>query len=143
MPDPHADRLGEPPVRAADSTAPPPATGPAAGAPPPDGPAGTRYHTLRPHAVGGLGAVYVARDEELGREVALKGIQPRWADDPECRERFVREAEITGRLEHPGVVPVYGLLPDAAGRPVYAMRFVRGDTLHDALRRYHAGDGDM
>lgn len=45
----------------------------------------------------------------LGREVALKEIQARHADDPASRSRFVREAEITAGLEHPGVVPVYGL----------------------------------
>jgi serine/threonine protein kinase len=82
----------------------------------------------------------VALDEELRREVALKQIQGRFADDPESRRRFVREAEITGNLEHPGVVPVYGLLDDEAGRPVYAMRFVRGETLHDAVARFHAAE---
>src|SRR5215208_1604111 len=68
-----------------------------------------RYVPLRPHARGGLGEVYVARDEELGREVALKAIQDRHADDHSNRARFVREAEITGNLEHPGIVPIYGL----------------------------------
>jgi hypothetical protein len=68
-----------------------------------------RYDILRPHARGGLGEVFVAEDTELGRQVALKEIQARHADDPESRARFVLEAEITGGLEHPGVVPVYGL----------------------------------
>src|SRR5262249_49933161 len=58
--------------------------------------------------------------------------------DPEALGRFLREAEITGRLEHPGVVPVYGLGHDAAGNPVYAMRFIRGQTLQEAIDRYHA-----
>ena len=47
--------------------------------------------------------------------------------------RVLREAEITGRLEHPGIIPVYGLGTDAAGRPYYAMRFVRGQTLKEAI----------
>ena len=48
-------------------------------------------------------------DEQLHREVALKEIQPRHADCPDSRARFLREAEVTGRLEHPGIVPVYSL----------------------------------
>src|SRR5208283_3534697 len=102
--------------------------------------AGLRFTVLRPHAQGGLGAVFVARDEELRREVALKEIQERHADDPDSRARFLREAEITGGLEHPGIVPVYGLGQYADGRPYYAMRFIRGDSLHEAIDRFHKAD---
>src|SRR5262249_29586354 len=63
---------------------------------------GLRFGILRPHAEGGLGQVYVARDEELNREVALKEIKGDRADDPTSRSRFLLEAEITGGLEHPG-----------------------------------------
>src|SRR5262249_57670833 len=70
---------------------------------------GLRFRILRPHARGGLGQVSVALDEELNREVALKEIQDRHADDRDSRARFLLEAEITGGLEHPGIVPVYGL----------------------------------
>ena len=101
---------------------------------------GSRFRILRPHAKGGLGVVSVALDEELGREVALKEIQDRHADHPESRARFVLEAEITGGLEHPGIVPVYGLGHYAEGRPYYAMRFIRGDSLHDAIKRFHADE---
>jgi hypothetical protein len=90
---------------------------------------GLRFRILRPYAKGGLGQVSVARDEELHREVALKEIQDRHADDPDSRSRFVQEAEITGGLEHPGIVPVYGLGTYADGRPFYAMRFIRGHSL--------------
>jgi eukaryotic-like serine/threonine-protein kinase len=100
-----------------------------------------RFRVLRPHAKGGLGEVFVARDEELGREVALKQIQDHYADDPESRSRFVLEAEVTGGLEHPGVVPVYGLGKSAGGRPFYAMRFVKGDSLKDAIKRYYGTTG--
>src|SRR5262245_48294648 len=106
---------------------------------------GSRFRILRLHARGGLGQVSVAHDEELHREVALKEIQDRFADHPESRSRFLLEAEITGRLEHPGLVPVYGLGCYADGRPYYAMRFIQGDDLQDAIRRYHrqeAGGGD-
>src|SRR5262249_46500227 len=101
---------------------------------------GLRFRVLRPHARGGLGEVLVARDEELQREVALKQIQDNYADDQESRTRFLMEAEITGGLEHPGIVPVYGLGQYADGRPFYAMRFIRGDSLKDAVERFHAAD---
>jgi len=96
-----------------------------------------RFEILRPYAQGGLGEVFVARDVELNREVALKEIHQRLAQDSINRSRFVREAEITGRLEHPGIVPVYGLGQHADGRPYYAMRFVHGDTLKRAIERFH------
>ena len=101
---------------------------------------GLRFRVLRPHARGGLGAVFVALDDELHREVALKQILDEHADDPTSRQRFLREAEITGGLEHPGIVPVYGLGAYAGGRPFYAMRFIRGDSLTDAIEAYHSGD---
>jgi tetratricopeptide (TPR) repeat protein/tRNA A-37 threonylcarbamoyl transferase component Bud32 len=99
----------------------------------------SRYHKLRPHARGGLGEVFVARDEEFQREVALKEIQDRFADRADARARFLREAEVTGKLEHPGVVPVYGLGVYPDGRPYYAMRLIRGESMEEAIRRFHAG----
>jgi eukaryotic-like serine/threonine-protein kinase len=100
----------------------------------------TRFHILRPHARGGLGEVHVAHDDELNREVALKQIQDHHADDPESRSRFLLEAEVTGRLEHPGVVPVYSLGRYEDGRPYYAMRFIKGESLKDAIGRFHEAD---
>ncbi len=106
----------------------------------PAGPNGVRFRRLREHARGGLGEVFVALDEELNREVALKEIQGRFADLDDARTRFVREAEITGKLEHPGVVPVYGLGTYANGRPFYAMRFIRGESMEEAIARFHQAD---
>ena len=103
---------------------------------------GQRFRVLRPHASGGLGAVFVALDTELHREVALKQILDHHADDPTSRQRFLLEAEITGGLEHPGIVPVYGLGTYGDGRPYYAMRFIRGDSLKEAIERFHA-DGSL
>jgi tetratricopeptide (TPR) repeat protein/tRNA A-37 threonylcarbamoyl transferase component Bud32 len=99
-----------------------------------------RYRVLRPHAKGVLGEVFVAEDTELHREVALKEIQKERANDPHSRGRFLLEAEVTGGLEHPGVVPVYGLGQYADGRPFYAMRFVKGDNLKEAIRRFHEAE---
>jgi WD40 repeat protein/tRNA A-37 threonylcarbamoyl transferase component Bud32 len=107
---------------------------PTAGPPAASGP---RFRILRPHAKGGLGQVYLAHDEELHREVALKEIQGKFTDDARSRARFVFEAEVTGGLEHPGIVPVYGLGQYADGRPYYAMRFIQGQTLKDAIGGLH------
>ncbi|MBY0396755.1 MAG: serine/threonine protein kinase [Thermoleophilia bacterium] len=92
---------------------------------------------MRPHARGGLGVVFVALDGELNREVALKQILDHHADDPVSRQRFLIEAEITGGLEHPGIVPVYGLGTYGGGRPYYAMRLIRGDSLKGAIAAFH------
>jgi serine/threonine-protein kinase len=99
---------------------------------------GQRFRLLRPHARGGLGAIFVALDSELHREVALKQILEQHADDPLSRQRFLLEAEVTGCLEHPGIVPVYGLGTYADGRPFYAMRFIRGESLKEAIEQFHA-----
>jgi serine/threonine-protein kinase len=101
-------------------------------------PAAGRYRPRRFHARGGVGELFLATDEELERDVALKRMQDEPAGDPVGRERFFREARITGRLQHPGIVPVYGLGHDACGRPCYAMRFIDGESLSEAIRRHHA-----
>ena len=98
-----------------------------------------RFELLRKHARGGIGQVWLARDRELQREVAVKEIQPRFVDREDQRKRFLLEAEITGNLEHPGIVPVYSLGRNAEGRPFYAMRFIRGESLSEAIKRFHAG----
>ena len=101
---------------------------------------GGRYRVLRPHARGGLGEVFLAEDTELHREVALKEIQEEYADDPARRHRFILEAEVTGGLEHPGIVPVYGLGVYSDGRPHYAMRFIRGRSFREEIDAFHAAD---
>jgi serine/threonine-protein kinase len=98
-----------------------------------------RYRPLRLHARGGLGEVHLAEDAELGRRVALKRIQGEYAHDPESRRRFLVEAKVTARLEHPGVVAVHGLVEDD-GQPCYAMRFIEGPTLAEAIRDFHQTD---
>jgi eukaryotic-like serine/threonine-protein kinase len=95
------------------------------------------YQILRAHAKGGLGEVLIARDEQLGREVALKVIRRPFDQDTMRRRRFLREAEITSRLEHPGIVPIHGFGQDADGRLCYAMRKIGGETLQLAIERFH------
>ncbi len=104
--------------------------------PPPADPAHLdRYDLDRVHSEGGLGRVWLAHDPRIGRVVALKELLAEQAARPEARARFLSEARITGQLEHPNIVPVYevGERGDD-GRPYYAMRFVDGPTLADAIR---------
>ncbi len=102
----------------------------------------TRLRIIRPHAEGGLGRVSVALDNRLNRQVAFKEIKPRHADNRNARQRFILEAEITGGLEHPGIVPVYGLGQFDDGRPFYAMRFIQGQSLHEASEAFHESVND-
>lgn len=98
----------------------------------------TRFSLLKEIGRGGLGTVWLARDEKLRRKVALKEMNPEAAEFPRAWERFQREAEITGQLEHPNVVPLYAFgVDDATGQPFYAMRFVGKRTLVDAIEEYH------
>jgi hypothetical protein len=127
------------PAGAATLSPSPDGSGPTAAAPEPSAGAG-RYRVVRPLARGGLGEVFLAHDEELDREVALKEIQAPFADDPDSRTRFVREGKVTGGLEHPGIVPVYGLGVRADGRPYYAMRFIKGESLQNAITAFHKAD---
>jgi len=69
--------------------------------------------------------------------VAFKEIQPRFADDASRRGRFILEAEVTGALEHPGIVPIYALGYGGDRRPFYAMRFIKGDSLEQVIADFH------
>jgi eukaryotic-like serine/threonine-protein kinase len=106
-----------------------------------------RYRLTRLHSVGGIGQVWLAYDIELGREVALKELRLERADDVDLQKRFLREAQITGRLQHPGIVPVYEMVRPtrsataAEELPFYTMRFVSGRTLTEAVRDYHLQHG--
>lgn len=90
-----------------------------------------RYELVAEHARGGLGTVLRAYDRELGRTVAIKELL---SDGVSVESRFLREAFITARLEHPSIVPVHdaGRWPD--GRPFYAMKLVGGRSLKEAIR---------
>jgi serine/threonine protein kinase len=97
----------------------------------------SRFSRLRYHDAGGIGEIFKAEDQALKREVALKFIQPRHGSDPTCLGLFLTEAEITSRLDHPGVVPVHGIGESFDGRPFYAMRFVEGARFKEEIERYH------
>jgi serine/threonine-protein kinase len=84
--------------------------------------------------VGGMGEVYRCGDDGLGRDLAIKVLKPELHSDADAAGRFLREARLTGSLQHPGVVPVHQLGRLADGRPCYTMKLVRGRTLADLLR---------
>jgi len=99
---------------------------------------GARYTLLRKLGQGGLGIVWLARDENLQRYVALKEISREIAPNDAALEHFRREAEITGRLEHPSIVPIYQFGRDEeTGKSFYVMRFLGRRTLQDAIAEYH------
>ncbi|MBL8752117.1 MAG: tetratricopeptide repeat protein [Planctomycetes bacterium] len=94
-----------------------------------------RYQVLGEIGRGGVGIVYKGRDQDLGRDVAMKVLRPEYADRPEIVERFVEEAQIGGQLQHPGIVPVYEIGMQAGARPYFAMKLVKGETLAVRLAR--------
>lgn len=88
------------------------------------------YEVVREIGHGGMGVVYLARDERLGRPVALKLLH---ASHAEARDRFEREARSIARVRHPNIVQVYEV-GEAAGRPFLALEFVDGQTLAERFR---------
>ena len=89
---------------------------------------------------GGMGRVLQATDTVLERKVAIKTLHERFLDDPEISGRFALEARCTGQLDHPGIPPVYEMGSDGEGRPYFAMKLIKGDTLGQILTRLRAGD---
>jgi serine/threonine-protein kinase len=94
-----------------------------------------RYQVLGEIGRGGVGVVFKGRDQDLGRDVAMKVLRAEYADRPEILERFVEEAQIGGQLQHPGIVPVYEIGLQPGDRPYFAMKLVRGETLAVLLGR--------
>jgi tetratricopeptide (TPR) repeat protein len=89
--------------------------------------------------VGGMGEVYRCGDDALGRDLAIKILKAELHGNADAQERFLREARLTGSLQHPGIVPVHQLGRLADGRPYYTMKLVRGRTLAEMLRDEPAG----
>ena len=98
-----------------------------------------RYQLIEPVAEGGLGRIYRVLDQTIGRELAMKEIKQS-VDNANTRARFDREARLTGKLDHPGITPVFGIGSHPDGRPLYVMRLIRGESLREVIRQYH-GDG--
>jgi serine/threonine protein kinase len=99
--------------------------------------AGTRvgpYEIVGPLGAGGMGEVYRARDERLGRDVAIKALPDAFAADLQRLARFRREAQTLASLNHPNIAAIYGL-EDASGTPHLVLELVEGETLAARLAR--------
>ena len=77
-------------------------------------------------ARGGMGEVFKGRDPQLGREVAIKRLRPGLRENSQVNQRFLEEARITGRLQHPGILPVFELDRDPLGDPFFSMKLIEG-----------------
>jgi len=95
---------------------------------------GDRYTLVEPLGHGGMAEVYLARDNSLGRDVAIKVLRERYADDGEFVERFRREAVSAAALNHPNVVQVYDRGRAEDGAFYMAMEYVPGGTLKERVK---------
>ena len=103
------------------------------------------YTLIRKLGQGGLGTVWLARDNSLRRYVALKEVNEALQSNPTTVSRFSHEAVVTGRLEHPSIVPIHQFARDVdTGQTFYTMRFLGKQTMQDAITEYHERreDGD-
>jgi eukaryotic-like serine/threonine-protein kinase len=91
------------------------------------------YSLQRELGRGGMGIVYLARDVQLDRDVAIKVLPSHLAENPEARERFLREARMAASLSHPHIVPIHRV-GQAGGFVFFVMSFVDGETVGDRLR---------
>ena len=99
-----------------------------------------RYRFIRSIGFGGMKGVLLVHDRDTGRDVAM-AIMPDFRDRPvNDLNRFVREAWITAKLEHPNIVPVYDIGIDMSGSPFFTMKYLRGATLAVVLKRLRSGD---
>lgn len=98
-----------------------------------------RYRLLEPLGEGGMAIVYVAQDTHLRRTVALKCLKPEHQNNPDLKNRFLKEAQIMASLRHQGVIPIHdmGVLP--SGEPYYTMQRVSGQTLESLLEQRSPG----
>ena len=96
-----------------------------------------RYQLLDNFAHGGLGSIWRAKDSIIHREIAFKELLPKAMKNPRIIERFLEEAQITGQLEHPGIVPIYDVGYQENGTPFYAMKLLKGGNMEEAIEAMH------
>jgi serine/threonine-protein kinase len=102
-----------------------------------------RYTKVEALGEGGMGTVIRARDPGLERDVAIKRLRTERANDPETRRRFLQEARATGQLEHPNIPPVYEMGRDENDAPYFALKLVRGKSLHQIIQGLRVGDPSL
>ncbi|MEY5012033.1 MAG: Serine/threonine-protein kinase PknB, partial [Verrucomicrobiota bacterium] len=100
---------------------------------------GKKYRVITTIGRGGMGTVMQARDMRIRRTVAMKVMKTGSQFSRESVLRFIDEAQLTGQLEHPNIVPVYELGVDEHGETFYAMKYVKGITLEEVLRGLRNG----
>lgn len=101
-----------------------------------------RYVVIREIARGGMGKVLEVEDTELRRSVALKVLRKELVNRRDVVERFLEEAQITGQLEHPNIVPVHEMGVDGAGNLYFTMKYVEGHALSEILQKLREGNRD-
>ena len=99
------------------------------------------FERERELARGGMGAVILARDKAIQRELAVKVMRPQIADSEEHRLRFLEEAQVTGQLEHPNIVPIHELGKDAEGNLYFTMKLVKGKSLGEIIEEIKGAEG--
>jgi len=92
---------------------------------------------------GGVGRVYLAYDKNIGRRVAIKEtLAPLTDNDIELKNSFIHEAKITGKLEHPGIIPIYELGGRDHYGPYYVMKYIKGITMEEQFHFFHENLGN-
>ena len=99
-----------------------------------------RYNLGQELGRGGMGVVRLVKDLDVGRDVAMKTLIPEDPDEDQLRNALIKEAQITGQLQHPNIIPVYelGVLP--SNEVFYTMRAIKQLTLKDVLRNLRKGE---
>jgi alpha-tubulin suppressor-like RCC1 family protein len=95
----------------------------------------TEYEILGELGRGGMAVVYLARDRQLGRDVAIKVIRAQFVEDEEAMRRFAREARTVAQLHHPNIVAIHAIKQLADGSLALVMHHVPGRTLKEAIRQ--------
>ncbi|MFM9960315.1 MAG: protein kinase domain-containing protein [Planctomycetaceae bacterium] len=96
-----------------------------------------RYKLLDNFAHGGLGNIWLAEDTSIRRQIAFKELLPKALKNRSIVERFMEEAQITGQLEHPCIVPIYDMGYQENGTPFYAMKLLKGGNMEKAIEDMH------
>ena len=96
-----------------------------------------RYRLIDDFAYGGLGKIWLAEDTVIRRRIAFKELQQKWLKNSGIVDRFVEEIQLTGQLEHPGIVPIYDLGFREDGMLYYTMKYVKGVNMEDAIVALH------
>lgn len=101
---------------------------------------GIHYSQFKVFARGGKCVIHSCRDLHLNRIVAYKKLRKEFADDPNEKKRFLREARVTAALQHPNTVPIYEISRDSSGHYYFTMKLVHGPTLGEVIQNVKAGE---